>query len=196
MTQALVVNASKGQRVPITKGTGIKNIILFVFWDPATRPGEKFDLDVAALFLDANKKLTQAKNLLYYGTPGFAHPDGFAIHSGDSLDGVATGPDETIAVRLDQIPADISSMQAVLTIFEGPTRGQNFGRVDNLKVQVLNADTQEVLVEFPNIADEFPSDTGLVLCELYRVGEDWNFKALGTTLGSAINDINDVLKLY
>jgi len=198
--QTLVVAAEKGQRVAITKSNpGLVNIIILVYWDPATKPGEKFDLDVAALFLDANKKVGSAQDLLYYGTPNFAHPAGCAIHSGDSLDGMDTGPDETIAIRLDKVPAKDQRIRLVLSIFQAGTRGQTFGRVDNVKVEVLNADTKEKLIDF-EITDQHADATALVLCDFYRVGNEWNFQGLSEELdplmGKKFEDINDALALY
>lgn len=89
------ISLVKGQKVDLTKNNPYLSVLkVGLGWDPMK--GRSMDIDASALLLNENGKLTQTKNLVYFGNKN--SPCGAVVHSGDNLTGHGDGDDEVITV--------------------------------------------------------------------------------------------------
>lgn len=174
------VNLSKGQRVSLDKNMTMAMVGLG--WDTNRYDGgADFDLDASAFMLGANGKVRKDEDFIFYGN--LQSSDGSVRHTGDNLTGDGDGDDEVLIIDFSKVPSDVSKIAITVTIYDAPERGQNFGQVSNAYVRVARMANEndfngpEVL-KF-DLAEEFSVETALVVCEIYKYGNDWKFNAVG-----------------
>ncbi|MCM1040551.1 MAG: TerD family protein [Roseburia sp.] len=179
------VNLKKELKCNLTKDNpGLNNLLVGLGWNVSSYDsGTDFDLDAEVFMLDASGKCPTDNELVFYGN--LVHASESVRHLGDNTTGEGEGDDEQIQIDLQKIPANISRIVFTVTIYEAEKRGQNFGNVSNAFLQVANAfirvvneDTDKELLKY-DLGDDFSIDSALVVSELYRNGDEWEFKALG-----------------
>lgn len=167
----------RGQRVDLTKGKNLTKLAVALGWDTNKYEGGfDFDLDVSVFMVDENGKTRDEGDFIFYNN--LTHASGAVHHTGDELTGGTEGDDETINVDFSVMPAYIQKLAFVVTIYDAQRRIQNFGQVQNAYVRVDNADTGEQLLQF-DLAEDFSIETGVAVCEIYKVAGDWKFNAVG-----------------
>lgn len=175
----MAITLSKGQKVSLTKGNpGLKNILVGLGWDTNKYDGGfDFDLDSAAFLVGENGKVNADTDFVFYNN--LKHSSGAVEHLGDNLTGEGDGDDEQVKVDLSLIPQNISKIAFTVTIHEALERRQNFGQVSNSYVRVVNADTNEELLNY-ELGEDFSIETAIIVCEIYRHNGEWKFNALGS----------------
>jgi len=170
---------TKGQKVDLTKGNAsLKKVLIGLGWDVNKYDGGKdFDLDAAAFCCNADGKVTNEGDMIFYNN--LKHGTGAIEHLGDNLTGAGDGDDEQILIDLSLIPENISKIDFTVTIHEAQERNQNFGQVSNAYVRVANSDTKEELIKY-DLGEDFSIETAIVIAELYRNGSEWKFNAIGS----------------
>lgn len=184
------LNLIKGERVDITKGTGIKKINVGLGWDVNQEGGAAFDLDAMAFCLDKNGKCTSGEDFIYFNH--LKHSSGSIVHTGDNLTGAGDGDDEVIVFELDKIPTSIEKIAIVICIYEAAKRRQNFGMVSNASARVVNAVDNKELLKY-SLTEDFSVETSVIIGEIYRNESEWKFNAVGNGKKA---EINDMVKLY
>lgn len=152
-------------------------------WDMKEGVGE-FDLDLSAFLLNAAGKIVDS-GLVYYGEKDYKDA---VHHTGDNRTGAGEGDDEVIEVTLANIPAEVTRIPFLVNIYEGGKGGQNFGQVKNAFVRLVNAETKEEFARH-DLASEYPTNTGVLVGELYRDGDAWAFKATAEGVNGEIKEI-------
>ena len=174
------VNLSKGQRVSLDKN--ITMALIGLGWDTNKYDGgADFDLDASAFMLAANGKVRNDKDFIFYGN--LQSPDGAVRHTGDNLTGEGDGDDEVLIINFSKVPSDVQKIAITVTIYDANVRHQTFGQVSNAYVRVAritseNDTTGTEVLKF-DLGEEFSVETALVICEIYRNGNDWKFNAVG-----------------
>lgn len=170
------VSLVKGQRVDLTKGnSGLKKVVFALGWDLNRYDGDSdFDLDVSAFFLGADGRVTSDADFIFYNQPN--HASGAIVYSGDNQTGAGDGDDETFTVDLSKVPSNINNIAFCATIYEGVSKLQNFGMVDNSYIRAYDANTKEELFKC-DLNEEASLKTGIIAGELYRYNGEWKFKA-------------------
>lgn len=174
------VNLSKGQRVSLDKS--LTRALIGLGWDVNHYDGGyDFDLDASAFLLGANGKVLNDQDFVFYNN--LSARNGAVVHTGDNLTGAGDGDDEVIIIDFTKMPQEIEKVAITVTIHEAQIRRQNFGQVSNAYVRLakMNSEndfTGETLLRF-NLGEEFSVETALVVCEIYRYGNDWKFNAVG-----------------
>lgn len=174
------VNLTKGQRVSLDKA--ITKALIGLGWDTNKYDGgSDFDLDACAYLLGENGKVLSDEDFIFYNN--LNGRDGAVVHTGDNLTGEGDGDDEVILIDFTKIPNEIKKIAITVTIHEAVERGQNFGQVSNAYVRVAkrasDEDTSgEEVIKF-DLVEEFSIETAIVVCEIYRYGNDWKFNAVG-----------------
>lgn len=174
------VNLSKGQRVSLDKNMSMA--LVGLGWDTNKYDGgADFDLDASAFLLGANGKVRKDADFIFYGN--LESSDGSVRHTGDNLTGEGDGDDEVLVINFSKVPADVQKIAITVTIYDAQVRGQNFGQVSNAYVRVArmaneNDMTGSEVLKF-DLVEEFSVETALVVCEIYRNGNDWKFNAVG-----------------
>jgi len=180
----MAVNLTKGQKVDLTKtNPGLSKIVAGLGWDVNKYDGgSDFDLDAAAFLLGADGKAASDADFVFYSN--LKHNSGSVEHLGDNLTGAGDGDDEQIKVDLSKVPASIEKIDFTVKIYDADKRKQNFGQVSNAYVRVARMANEndmagtEVL-KF-DLVEEFSIETALVVCEIYRMGGEWKFNAVGS----------------
>lgn len=176
----MAVNLSKGQRVNLDKNMTMA--LVGLGWDTKKYDGGyDFDLDASAFLLGADGKVRKDEDFIFYGN--LESSDGSVRHTGDNLTGEGDGDDEVLIIKFSKIPADIQKIAITVTIYDAQVRRQNFGQVSNAYVRVARiADENDTVgsevLKF-DLVEEFSIETALVVCEIYRKGNEWKFNAVG-----------------
>ncbi|MER6693979.1 TerD family protein, partial [Streptomyces minutiscleroticus] len=80
------VSLSKGGNVSLTKeAPGLTAVIVGLGWDVRTTTGTDFDLDASALLTNAEGKVANDQNFVFFNN--LKSPDGSVEHTGDNLTG-------------------------------------------------------------------------------------------------------------
>ena len=195
----MAINLTKGQRISLTKDNpGLKQIMCGLGWDVAPRSGgffggnKQFDLDSSVICLNADKKLTDLKDLVYFGN--LRHSSSAIAHQGDSLTGAGEGDDEIINIDLPLIPANIAHLIFAINIYKCDQRRQDFGMVENAFVRLVNRANNQELARYNLSGSEYKGMTGMILAEVYRHNDEWKMAALGN--GFKISTLADIAKIY
>ncbi len=174
------VNLSKGQRVSLDKSMTMAFVGLG--WDTNKYDGGfDFDLDAAAFLLGENGKVLNDEDFVFYNN--LDGRNGAVVHTGDNLTGEGEGDDEVIIFNFSKMPQEIHKIALTVTIHEAVARKQNFGQVANAYVRVCkmaneNDNNGEEVIRF-DLMEDFSIETAIVVCEIYRNGNDWKFNAVG-----------------
>lgn len=174
------VNLSKGQRVSLEKSMTMA--LVGLGWDVNQYDsGGDFDLDAAAFMLGENGKVRKDEDFIFYGHPESA--DGSIRHTGDNLTGAGDGDDEVLILNLNKVPADVKKIAITVTIYDAQNRHQNFGQVSNAYVRVAKMANENDMTGVEelryDLVEDFSVETAIVVCEIYRNGNDWKFNAVG-----------------
>ena len=195
----MAINLTKGQRISLTKeDPSLKQIMCGLGWDVAPKSGgffggnKEFDLDSSVLCLDADKKLSDLKNLIYFGN--LRHSSSAIAHQGDNLTGAGEGDDEIINIDLPLIPSDIAYLVFAINIYKCDRRRQDFSMVDNAFVRLVNRANGKELARYNLSGAEYQGMTGMILAELYRHNDDWKMAAVGN--GFKVTTLADIAKMY
>lgn len=195
----MAINLKKGQRISLTKeDPSLKQLMCGLGWDVAPKSGgffggnKQFDLDSSVLCLNADKKLTDVKNIIYFGN--LRHSSSAIAHQGDNLTGAGEGDDEVINIDLPMIPDNIAYLVFAINIYKCRERKQDFGMVDNAFVRLVNRTSNQELARYNLSGAEYRGMTGMILAEVYRHDRDWKMAAVGN--GFKINTLADIAKIY
>lgn len=175
------VNLSKGQRVSLDKG--IVKALIGLGWDTKKYDGGfDFDLDAAAFLLGENGKVQSDDDFIFYNN--LVSRNDAVVHTGDNLTGDGDGDDEIITIDFTKIPLNVSKIAITVTIHDAINRKQNFGQVSNSYVRVAKMATDsdaigEEVLRF-DLVEDFSVETAIVVCEIYKNGNDWKFNAVAS----------------
>ena len=175
------INPSKGQRVSLEKSMTLA--LVGLGWDTNQYDGgHDFDLDAAAFLLGENGKVLKDEDFVFYNN--LDGRNGAVVHTGDNLTGEGDGDDEVILIDFTKIPDEIKKIAITVTIHQAVERGQNFGQVSNAYVRVARRASESDMVGTEelkyDLMEEFSIETAIVVCEIYRHGNDWKFNAVGS----------------
>lgn len=208
----MALNLTKGQRLNLNKeNPGLKKVILELSWD--VKEGVTADLDASCLCMkgdegneiilgDLDPASGVKDGVVWYGSrmksstgkPMFGN--GAITHSGDEKTGASDGVDESITIQLDQVPAEVERILAVISIYNEPTAEKvTFGRVKNANVVLKNGDTNEKLYSF-DLTEDGSQGTAIEMCRLYKKDGEWRFATLGEVVGTTQNGLEAIITKY
>jgi len=175
----MAVRLSKGQKVDLTKSNpNLKEIIVGLGWaSNLSASSNNFDLDASAFLIGSNGKVKDENDLVFYNNPSGGQ--GSVKHSGDKKKGSGEGDDEQIRINLSAVPANIERIAFTITINDAQKKQQSFGDIKNSYVRILNASTNELLLNY-ELGQEFSIETAIVAAELYRHAGEWKFNAIAS----------------
>lgn len=200
------INLIKGQRIDLTKDTGLTLLKVGLGWEPNTGRIEKGEIkekkksflgsigDVLSrsaasisekknnFDLDSSIFLLDTNNkmveLVYFGN--LIDSNQCVIHKGDNLTGIGIkGADkENIIINLPKIPQQVNRLVFVVNIFQCRSRGQHFGMIGGAFIHINDENTNKELCRF-NLTEDYSGKTALIVGEIYRHNNDWKFFAVG-----------------
>jgi tellurium resistance protein TerD len=173
----MAISLSKGGNVNLSKeAPGLNKIVVGLGWDARATDGAAFDLDASAFLVKLDGKVRTDSDFCFYNNKVVA--DGAVQHAGDNTTGAGDGDDETIKVELSKIPADLDKVVFAVTIHEAEIRKQNFGQVNHAYIRVVNEEGGQELARY-DLSEDASIETSMIFGEIYRIGADWKFKAVG-----------------
>lgn len=173
----MAISLTKGSNVNLSKEVpGLNKIMVGLGWDSRVTDGAAFDLDASAFLVKLDGKVRSDNDFCFYNNKVVA--DGAVKHAGDNLTGAGEGDDETIKLELAKIPADLDKIVFAVTIHEADARKQNFGQVNHAFIRVVNEDGGQEIARY-DLSEDASIETSMIFGEIYRIGSDWKFKAVG-----------------
>ena len=167
----MTINLVKGETLNLSKeAAGSKKFQLRAGWDVSF--GTSMDIDIMSgeVSKDGN-----GMELVYFNNK--KSNDGAIRLSGDNLTGEGDGWDETIFLNVDKLNSEVKTIPAFVSIYNGQAKGQNFGLVRNLAVQIFDEDNNTVVADFvPEL--EFGTSTALLLGEFVIANGSMYFKPI------------------
>lgn len=190
----MAISLKKGQRISLTKeAPGLKQIMCGLGWDVSQSFGARqIDLDSSVICLNADKKLTDTKNIIYFGN--LRHSSSAIVHQGDNLTGAGEGDDEVINLDLPLIPPEIAYLVLVINIYKCFERKQDFSKVNNAFVRLVDRASNKELARYNLSGSEYAGMTGMILAEIYRHNDEWKMAAVGD--GFKVKGLADMAKRY
>lgn len=199
----MTIKLQKGQRISLSKeAPGLTQITCGLGWDVAKKSGggffgnftssQDFDLDASVLCLDSNRRITDFKDIVYFGN--LQHSSGSILHQGDNLTGAGDGDDEVIVVNLPKIPTRITRLVFVVNIYNCIQREQNFSQVENAFVRLVNHANNQELARYELSGSSYVGMTGMTLAEIYRHNNEWKMAAVGN--GFQVKGLKDIAASY
>ncbi len=173
----MAISLSKGGNVNLSKeAPGLNKILVGLGWDARATDGAAFDLDASAFLVKMDGKVRSDSDFCFYNNKSVA--DGAVQHTGDNLTGAGEGDDEVIKVELSKIPADLDKVVFAVTIHDAEARKQNFGQVSRAYIRIVNEAGGQEIARY-DLSEDASIETAMIFGEIYRVGADWKFKAVG-----------------
>lgn len=184
-----MVKLEKGQGVSLNKeAPELKRILIGLGWDPIKSLfGSAMDIDASVILI--NKDGRNA-GVVYYGMQ--RDRANSVLHHGDNLTGDGDGDDEQIEVDLNKIPDHIDKLSIIINIFQAYGRRQDFGKVKNCFIHVMDMNTNKDLVHY-DVDGNYNGKTGIFVADLYKHENEWKFKAIGE--GASVADIDEMVQL-
>jgi tellurium resistance protein TerD len=171
------VSLSKGGNVSLTKqAPNLRSVLVGLGWDERTTSGAAFDLDASALMVNEAGRILSDSHFVFFNN--LKSPDGSVEHTGDNLTGAGEGDDEQIKVDLAAVPAECARIVFPVSIYEADARNQSFGQVRNAFIRVVNSDDGAELTRY-DLSEDASTETAMIFGELYRLGGEWKFRAVG-----------------
>lgn len=189
-----VLNLQKNDILDLRKAEpGLRHVMVGAGWDVAKKRffnlGADYDLDLIALLLDSNDKLIN-RGVIYFGN---LKGDGIYLH-GDNRTGAGDGDDEKISVDLDKLSPKCDKVIFALNIYDAVSRKQNFSKVKNAYIRILNEDNGNKEICRYNLSEDGGDNTALLFAELQRVNRSWQFKVKGELLQATVKSLSDMYK--
>jgi tellurium resistance protein TerD len=181
------VSLSKGGNVSLTKvAPNLTAIFVGLGWDSRTTTGADFDLDASALMVGASGKILSDGHFVFFNN--LRSPDGSVEHTGDNLTGEGEGDDEVINVNLVGVPPEVQKIVFPVSIYDAEARSQSFGQIYNAFIRVVDAATNAELARY-DLSEDASTETAMIFGELYRMGNEWKFRAVGQGYASGLAGI-------
>jgi len=184
----MAVNLAKGGNISLDKvAPGLTHAVVGLGWNPRVTDGVDFDLDASAILVGADGRALSDENFVFYGN--LKDPLGSVVHLGDERVGGTEGADdETITVDLPALDPRVARIVVVASIYDADKRGQNFGQVSGAYIRVYDGDdpTNDAKVVLFDLGEEASTETALVFGEIYKLGSDWKFRAIGQGYSSGL----------
>ncbi len=173
----MAVSLSKGGNVNLSKEVpGLNKIAVGLGWDARATDGAAFDLDASVFLVKLDGKVRSDSDFCFYNNK--VAGDGAVQHMGDNTTGAGDGDDETVKVELSKVPSELDKIVFSVTIHDAEARKQNFGQVSHAFIRILNEDGGAEIARY-DLSEDASIETAMIFGEIYRVGSEWKFKAVG-----------------
>ena len=176
-----MISLQKGQRVSLDKK--MRLCLVGLVWSANEYDsGYDYDLDASAFLLSKNGKVNSDEDFVFYGNQ--EHYSRSVKSSGDDTSGGdGDGDDEQLIIDFARVPSYVDRIAITVTIYDADRRRQNFGQVSNAYVRICKIDSEddedgEEVLRY-DLNEDFSTETAIVVCEIYRNGNDWKFGAIG-----------------
>lgn len=158
----------KGQKVDITKGKGVRDLIIRLRWN-TEHAG--ISVDAAAFLLSGQNRCERDEDFIFYGNP--VSRDGMVSHTTEGEN------EESLLISLSGIPGQYARIAVTLTIYEGEQQNLRMKELSGLQLSLMDRKNGEELYRF-DYGTDLSDETAVVAGELYRHQGEWKFSAIGS----------------
>lgn len=218
-----VISLSKGEKINLSKmpaidlskgGKGLQKVIVGLGWDPVTEievaGGEKkkgffgslfgsstptrrsvgdIDCDAFAIGL-VDGRIESSDDTIYYAH--LKNSSGSIKHTGDNLTGDGDGDDEQIIIDLSSVNND--SIVIGVNIYQGNSRNQHFGMLQNAFIRIEDMNTGMELCRY-TLDSKYDGYVTVNFGTLTKSNNEWTFVANGEpSNASSIGSFVDTYK--
>ena len=160
----------KGNFLNLSKSDStLEHIRLAAGWD-VNHFGEDFDLDLMANLIYSNKK----NQLIYFGN---METNGINLDK-DNLTGEGIGDDENINIYFNKLNNNIDKIDVYVIIYRGKERNQNFSKVKNAYVKIIDEKQKIELCRY-NMSQDEGKHVSIKAGSLEKKENEWIFTAIG-----------------
>ena len=218
LTKKSSFNLAKGERFQLSKAApGLTIVRVGMGWDPNEQPnGPDFDLDVSAFAINSKFKIPSDSYFVFYGQvrmgnciedakeKGLYRPiteDGAILGAIDDPDGRRSDgeDDEDMIIDLTKVSDKIEQIIICVTICKFPndnkkdrrTLDLNFGQVEDCYIRIVNESTGDEILRY-DLRDQFTNEDACEFGRLYRVGNTWEFEAMGRAHTGSLQTLVDI----
>jgi tellurium resistance protein TerD len=151
---------------------GVQHAIVGVRWN-SPDAGLAENLRLAAILCGPDGRATGAEDFVFFNQvvaaeESVALAEQFLADDAEQLD-----------IDLPRVPDAVTQIVVVLFINEGSPLRRSLGQLRAAAVRVLDGASGRVVAESVNLADQFSSETAVLLGEVYRHMGDWRFRVVG-----------------
>jgi len=185
------ISLKKGSELDLTNADpSLDDVYIGLGWDASSDTAVEFDLDACIFMLNREDKVRSSDDLIFYNQVRGENDSVLFGH--DNRTGAGDGDDEYLLVNLSRVPWDIMKLAVCVTIYEAQNRQQNFGRVKNAFVRVVNKATQREIARY-DLTENCTDETTFIFGELTRSGQKtWTFKAVGRGFTGSLRKLCDL----
>lgn len=200
----------KGKDISLSKELpSVRGIRACLSWEPRKTDGLEFDLDLSAFLLDYTGKVSSKDEFIFFDN--LTSSDGSVKHLGDNRTGLSKeiqsdalaksedkiqNPEkpvklnelESIDFDLYKIRPDIQKIVIVVNIYDGVSRHQNFGMIENSTLQLKDIKTNRTLASF-DLSEDLPTQHCLVHCALIRESSEWIFRGIEKECAGGLTEL-------
>ncbi len=156
----------KGQKIDLTTSNpDLKVISVYFDW----KAYHSIEIDPSAFLLNAHGKVNREEDLIFYN-----NPDGIFITLQDSM---FNDFKKQFIIQLEQVPSYIERIAFTLTLYENEPSRNTFSLISKNLITLMNHESGKVIAEY-DVGSDFPVETAIVACELYRYKGLWKFNAI------------------
>ena len=214
LSKGEVINLSKMPAIDLSKGgKGLQKVIVGLGWDPVsemevpasekkkgffaslfgsstptTRSVGDIDCDAFAVGL-VNGRIESSDDTIYFGH--LKNSNSSIKHTGDNLTGDGDGDDEQIIIDLSSVKND--SIVIGVNIYQGKSRNQHFGMLQNAFIRIEDMNTGMELCRY-TLDSKYDGYVTVNFGSLVKSGNEWSFTANGEP--SSANSIGSFVDTY
>lgn len=196
------INLIKEQKINLRKPAetnqeyDLSNVTIGLGWDIAKVGGifgsrPDYDLDACALLLQENK-LKDDSDIISYQNP--RHSNGKIWSNGDNLTGAGEGDDEQIVCKLDSLESKYNKVVFYASIYQGKSRNQNFGGVENAFIRLVDNNQKEICKFNLSGNAALKEKCSFIFGEVYRTENGWEFNAIAKD--ETTDNLKDIARMY
>lgn len=169
----------KGQKLPLESELNSKIFNIGINWDKQTITD--YDIDASLLLLSERGKIENEEDFIFYNSPD--SPDGNI-----KLDCYGNSNYlKLISFNLERVTNSVSKILLVLTIDNGYKLNQSFGKVNNLTIDILDADKRNIYLRYP--IEGLSLETAIITMEIYKHNNIWKVNAVGSGFNAGLDKI-------
>lgn len=186
------ISLKKKQKLSLRKeAPGLSRVRVAITWRAI--PGQdSVDIDLSGLMLNDKDRVMTQQDLIFYGQE--ISPDGSVHYMGDNRKGSVDdgsgdlGDSEAIKVDLDKVPERVKRIVFAVTIDDADKKRQRFKHASEAVARLFNDVTGAEIARFP-LEGDFKEESAMLMVDLHRDGDNWNFEPLGQGFPGHLGDI-------
>lgn len=191
----MAISLLKKQRINLSSADNkVKGVIVGLGWDSselgsAAQNDARIDCDLSAILCGFDNK---AREVIYFDRRRNSNDS--IVYTGDNRTGCGEGDDEKIYIHFTKLPSDISKIVLAANIYDARAKRQHFGMINNAYAKVTDWKTGTEICRY-NLTDNYSNMTGIIIAEIVRFNEGWDFIASGRAIPEA-SRLQSIVRLY